>query len=449
MRKVFLLGLILLVMQPLFAAPDLPILDPARVTERALPNGLKLVVKEERQWPVVAIGVYIKAGSLYEIAGEGGAAHMVEHMLFETAADGEQKLAPFVESLGGRIAATTLRDFVHVDVVIGSKYLEQVLPALLKAVFESGFTEQQMMRETAVIKREMGDRNERADLVLDEAIWKLALPGHPYGRPIGGSLGDVSALTFDKVMAFKRKFYVPNNVSLVAVGDVEPAWLEGRVKELTAGYESRAVAWQLPAPEPPLTEPRVKVQTLPREITLMSFAWHAPGVADKADVCAMDLLYTVLGQGAIGRLSGKLVNDQKVLLSADVEFLTQKQPGLLIITALTHPAREIEAQTAILAEVKRLSDEPLPVAELDRAKRLLYTEYAFSNESYDDQVGSMGFYAAIDTYRFALEYINQVMQIIPEQLQEVARKYLTPHGYSLSIMRGKRNGKPEEAAMLP
>lgn len=450
MRKPILLGLLLLLtIRPLCAAPSLPILDAARVVEKTLPNGLGLVIKEERQWPVVALGMYIKAGSLYEYPADAGAAHLVEHLLFETNGDNEQKLAPFIESLGGRISATTLRDFVHVDIVISSRYLEQALPALLKAVFEGKFTEQQMMREVAVIKREITDRSDRVDLYLDEMIWQLAYQTHPYGRSIGGTAQTLSALTFDTLTAFRRRFYVPNNTTLVAAGDVDPVWLESRVKELTAGYPAREVGWQPPPPEPPLTEPRVKAQTLNRDVTLLAFAWHAPGIADKPDVCAMDLIFTVLGQGAIGRLNRDLVQDKKLILTSDVDFLTQKHPGLMVITALMPAGREIEAEAAILQQVKRLADEPLSEAELDRAKRLLYTEYAFSNESYDDQIGSMGFYAAIENYRFALEYIDQVMKVTPAELQQVVQKYLRSDNYALAILRGKKaNQAPEEAAML-
>lgn len=448
MRKLSLIVALSVLAAVRLWAADLPILDSARVTEKTLPNGLKLVVKEERQWPVVSIGAYIKAGSLYETDQEAGAAHLVEHLLFETTGAEDQKLAPFIESIGGRISATTLRDFVHVDITVASRYLEQVLPVLTRAVFESQFDQQQMTRELAVVKREIADRRDRADLYMDEMIWRLAYKQHPYGRPIGGTTADLTALNFDTVSAFHKRFYVPNNVAFVAVGDVEPAWLEGRLKELTAGYAAKETGWTAPALETPPTEPRIKVEALPREVSLLSFAWQAPSIADKTDVCAMDLIYTVLGQQAIGRLNANLVTEQKVLLSAETEFLTQKNPGLMLITAVVSPDRETEAQAAILCEIKRLADEPLTPQELARAKRMVYTEYAFSNESYDDQVGSMGFYASTDSYKFALDYINIVMQVTPEQIQQVAKKYLSPNTFSIGILHGKRNERPDDTARL-
>lgn len=450
MRKWILPVALTLALARVMAAPSLPILDATKVTEKSLPNGLNLVIKEERQWPVVALGLYVRAGSLQETPSEAGAAHLVEHLLFEATGDGAQKLAPYIEAMGGRISATTLRDFVHVDVVIASRYLERVLPVLVEAVFEAGFTEQQLMRELSVVKRELADRSERADIYLDEMLWKLAYDAHPYGRPIGGTEADVEKLTYETVNQFYRRFYVPNNATLLAVGDVEPAWLEGQVKQLTAELAARPTGWTEPAPDLPLTQTRVKAESVNREISLLSFAWRAAGVNDKPTVCALDLIYTLLSQGAVGRLNSRLVNEQKILLSADVEFLTQKHPGLMIVTALVRPGGEEEAQAAIVQEVQRLATEPLSDQELDRAKRLLYAEYAFSNEAYQDQVGSMGFYASIDSYRFALDYIDQIMKVTPAQVQQVVQKLLRPDNYALVILRGRNgNAMPDAAAMLP
>jgi len=448
MRKIALFGLIVFLAAVCQASSLPPILDTSKIFERTLPNGLQLVIKEERQWPVVAIGLYIRAGSLYERPQEAGAAHLVEHLLFEATGDDAQKLAPFVESMGGRINASTLRDFVHVDVLMASPFIERVLPVLLEAVFKAQFTEQQFKRELAVVKREIADRRERVDVYLDELLWRLAYDTHPYGRPIGGTETDVERLTYDTVRQFYRRFYVPNNAALIVVGDVDPMWLEGRVRQLTADVKARELHWQEPPLDPPLTQTRVKAETLQRPLSVLAFGWRAVGIEDKPTVCALDLIYTLLGQGAVGRLNTRLVKEEKVLLSAEVEFLTQKYPGLFIINAVVPPGREEEAQIAILKEVQRLAEEPLSEQELERAKRLLYAEYAFTNETYDDQAGSLGFYASIDNYRFALDYIAHVMQITPEQIQDTARRLLRRDNYALVILRGQKGEEaPETAAM--
>lgn len=427
------------------AYAGLPVLDGSKITERALPNGLRLVVKEERQWPVVAVGLYVRVGSLHEAKGEEGAAHVLEHMLFETTDDSGEKLSPQIEALGGQITASTMRDFTRVEVVVASRYLEQVLPLLTKSAFEAPLDPKALKRELNVVRQEMTDRQERADNALDDLLWALAFKDHPYGRPIGGRPEEISRLTPEVLSSFRQKWYSPSNMSVVVVGDVDPNWLGNRLTELTAKYPGRPVTWTEPAPESAPDHPRLRLEKLARDVSLLGYAWHAPSVADKTAVCAMDLIYTILGQGPAGRLNKRLVQEKQVALSVDTEFLTQKAPGLMIISALVPRGREQEAQVMILDEIRRLDEEPVSAEELQLAKRLLYADYAFTNESYDDQVGSLGFYESIDNYRFAVDYINQVMAITPEQIQAVVRKYLRRDSYSLVVLEGQRGARAGEA----
>lgn len=435
LRRGAFYGILLVCLLGTGANAQLPALGSGQVSERTLSNGLSVVVKEERQWPVVSLGVFIRAGSLHEAPGQEGAAHLLEHLLFETADDGGAKLAPQIEAIGGRIAATTMRDFVQVNVTVASRYLEEVLPLVIRAVFEAELNEQALKREIEVVKREMAERQERADLYLHDMLWGLAFREHPYGRPIGGRPEDIDRLSLKVLENFRATHYVPGNISMVAVGDVDSQWLVSRLNELTGKYTGGKREWVPPPVEPAPETPRVLTAQVEREVSLIGIAWHAPSIADKTDVCAMDLIYTLLGASATGRLQRSLVEEKRVALSVDTQFLTQKEPGLFIITALVPKGREQEAQAYLLDEVRKLTESPPSDAELDQAKRLLYADYAFTNESYDEQVGSMGFYASIDSYRFALDYVNAFMAITPQQVQETARKYLRPEAYSLVLLQ--------------
>ncbi len=431
------------------ASDFLPVIDGTKVSEHRLDNGLRIIVKEERQWPAVSLGMFIRAGSVHEGEDEYGAAHLVEHLLFEaTDPGGTAKLAPFIESLGGRISANTLRDFATVNISISSRQLENVLPLLLNAVFEANFTADEYKRELSVVEREIADRQQRADLYLEELLWNLAFKDHPYRRSIGGTPEDIKALTIEGVRDFYRRFYVPGNMALVVVGDVEPEWLVNRVATLTARVPAREVDYTPPAPEAQPDEPRLQVVNERRDVTIFSVAWHAPSIEDKAAVCAYDMIYTLLGQGRGGRLYRELVDEKQLALSVDVEFLTQRHPGLMIITCVTMPDKEIEARAAVLEQVARLSEELVDAQEMARARRLLYTDYAFTNEAYADQVGSMGFYEAIDTYRFAIDYIPLTMQVSAEEIRQTARQYLRMDNYSIMVLRSDKADGGAGAAML-
>lgn len=411
-----------------------PVISPDNITETTLDNGLHIVVKNDPTWPVVSMGMYIRAGTFHEGPETAGAAHMVEHMLFEAETDNGEKLAPHIERIGGRISASTLRDFTHVNVTVSENFVEDVLPNLCEAVLDARFDSKALEREKEVVAREMAERTESGTGFLTTKTWELAFEDHPYGRPIGGTAEQVEALTIDTLRAFYDRFYVPNNMSLIVAGQVDPNWLIARVRELTAEKQSRPVDWQPPQPESAQDSIRKEIKVRESKITGLSFAWHAPGMPDYADICAMDVIYTILGQQHIGRIHKALQADEVPAL-VECDYLTQRQPGLMIVTAGIQGNSETTVRRIILEQINQLREETVSEKELQRAKRILRTEYAFSNESYFGQVGSMGFYDAIDTYQFAIDYIGHVQQISAEDVRRVARKYLDPDAYTLVILR--------------
>ncbi|MGD9496418.1 MAG: M16 family metallopeptidase [Armatimonadota bacterium] len=423
-----------------------PILDPAKITERTYDNGFRLVVKTGSGWGLASANLVIRAGSAYEAEGQVGAAHLLEHLLFEaTDLREEQRVGPAIEALGGHINAMTSRDFTQIEVTVASQYLDSVLEMLAQAVFEPRLTPVAVAREREVVIRELTDRLDSVGGALDDLLWATAYGTHPYGRPVGGNPEQVSELSEEDLVAFYTRFYVPANMALVVVGDVDRAELEQRVGELFGARPAAPLNLpEIPA-EPAPTEVSIAAETRESEATIVSFGWLAPGVEDFDAVCAMDLIYTVLGEGALGRLH-KALNEQGLALMTDVQYLTQRDPGLLIVTALTAPDKEPEARTAIIAEIERLRNEQLTPEQLDQAKRVLRIGYAFSNEAFSDQAGSLAFYEGLGDYRLAIDYIDRVNAVTPELLQQVARRYLDPNAYTLAIVRpAPRPGTTEEA----
>jgi len=412
-----------------------PILDPAHITEQTLDNGFRLIVKAEDQWGLASANLVIRAGSAYEGEGQTGAAHLLEHLLFEaTDMRDDQRVGPAIESMGGQINAVTTRDFTYLELTVASQYLDEALGLLAQAVFEPQITSVAVVREREVVARELTDRLDGAGGALDDLLWSSAFSAHPYGRPIGGRPADVTDLTADDLLDFYGRYYVPANMALVVVGDVDPAALGTRVAELFGAPTGAPVELPEIVPEPRPTDVTVAVDTRASAATIVSFAWLAPEVEDFDEVCAMDLIYTVLGEGRLGRLHAAL-EEQDLAVMSDVQYLTQRDPGLVIITALTAPDKETDVRTAILAQIERLRTEPLTQEQLDEARRVMRISYAFSNEAYSDQAGSLGFYEGLGDYRLAVDYIDRLDAVTPELLQEVAVRYLDPDAYTLAIIR--------------
>lgn len=441
-----LLGAAALIAVLAAAAGAAPILDPAKITTKTWDNGFRLIVKAEDQWGLASAQLVVRAGSAYEQDDQVGAAHLLEHLLFEaTDLRDEQRVGPAIESLGGYVNAITTRDFTSINVTVAGQYLSEALGLMARAVFEPQISTTSVAREREVVARELIDRADTADGALDDLLWATAFDAHPYRRPIGGTPEQVSKLTAEDLLAFYSRYYVPANMALVVVGDVDPAVVQTRVEELFGGRAAGTLALPELPREPARTDVAIAAQTRPSEATIVSFAWHAPEVEDFDEVCAMDLIYTVLGEGRLGSLHSRLV-ESGTAVAVDVQYLTQRDPGLLIVTALTLPERETDARTAIITEIERLRNETLSPEALEQAKRVLRIGYAFSNEAYADQAGSLAFYEALGDYQLAVDYIERVNAVTPELFQQVARKYLDPNAYTLVIIRpAPRPGTTEEA----
>ena len=316
-------------------------------------------------------------------------------------------MGPAIEEMGGYVNAATTRDFTHVDVTVASQYLPQALELMSRAAFDVELTPAAVDRERQVVARELIDRLQGASAAVDDTLWETAFTAHPYRRPIGGTAESVTGLRTEQVQDFYGTLYVPGNMALLVVGDVDADAVIAQAGELFGGRPGARFARARPAPEPAQTEVRTAVRARTSDSTIVAFAWHTPGVSEFDDVCAMDLIYTLLGEGPLGRLLPAL-NEKGLALVSEVDFLTQRDPGLLTVTALGPPDQEVALRSAVLGEIRRLRDEPVTDQELTEAKRLLRIAYAFSNEAYADQTLSLGFYQALGNYRLAVDYIDRV-----------------------------------------
>lgn len=448
-RHPFLLHAAAVMVAICICAGAAPILDPDRISDRTFDNGFRVVVKDEDQWGLAAAALYIRAGSAQEADDQIGAAHLLEHLVFEaTDPRDDRRVGPAIESLGGYVNAMTTRDFTRIEVTVASQYLPRALELIAETVFDPRITPAAVAREREIVARELTDRLDSAGGALDDLIWTTAFRRHPYGRPIGGTPEQVTTLTLEDLMAFHERYYVPANMALIVVGDVEAGQVYAQADELFGRREGPAAPdLTLPA-EPPQDDVRVGAQTRPSRALLLSYAWHAPEVEQFDEVCAMDLLYTILGEGQFGRLHQSLDAEGLVLMSG-CDFLTQRDPGLVIITAMTFPEKETEVRSTILREVERLRTETLTEEQLAEAKRVLRINYAFGNEAFSDQAGALGFYEAIDSYRRAVEYIDRVEALTAEQVQAVAQKYFDPDAYTLAIIRPEAAPGEQEEAMAP
>ncbi len=448
--EVVAVSTVVLALAVAIAAP-VPAVDRSAVKLETLGNGLRVVVKETPAGHLASVALYIRAGSRTEADFPAGISRFVQALLFEGAEGSEtRETTALLAARGLETASAVSKDFTFVRVDGSGDDIEAAVEGLAKCAFRRELTTTETERVRRQLLREGG--LEGRDLLsalqeMEDVLWKEAFPHHPYGREQQGTPGSLDAITGALLDKYTRTFYVPNNMSLVVAGPVTATAVVGLAEKHFGGRERGTAAFEPPAPEEPQDTLRKRTLFLPPPAAqaVLKIGFHAPGMTDRARVCATDIIYTILGQGPRARLPSVLVQQEQVASAVDVEFVTRRDTGLLTITCVYESDSELQLRQRIQSELGRLQAEPLGAEELADAKRLLARSYALSNESPADQTGSLGFYEGIDTWEFAADYLELVNAVTAEQVQQVAREVLRMDAATLVIGALEGPGPAREA----
>jgi zinc protease len=415
---------------------------------KTLPNGVRVVTRATRGTGLACVQVWARAGSRFETEAESGAAHLVEALALRASrsfprVSGELNggAADAIEALGGQVSSQTSRDATFYSATVEASLLPQAMRALSDAVLHPQLGDAAVEEaKLEVLLQQQGRESDPLASVADLA-YRAAFSRHPYRKPAGGSSLNIETLLPGQVRSFHAKRYVPRNLSVVIVGDVAPAQAQAlALKYLGAAPAKPGVKTQ-PAPE---VAPQGYKQVVRRRAinrTAVALAFRAPGIAQAQDVVAMDVLLASWREGTAAALRRALLSPRDgkessdptaappLALGYDVDFLTQRDPGLFIVTMAVEPDDRGAAVEATLREVERVEKQGLGADELARAKRLLRQQYLAQGETVSGQAGALGFYEMIDTYRFALTYLDRIERITDADVQRAAAKYLSRTNY--------------------
>jgi zinc protease len=393
---------------------------------KTLPNGLRVLVREAREAPLVTIDLWIRAGSARETAENNGVAHFVEHLLFRgTAKRGRGEIDRDIEQLGATLNATTSRDWMHLYTTVASRYWRNALEVIADAVQNSALRPDDVEREQMIILDELARAADNPIRDANQRLAELLFQKHPYRLPVAATRDSIIRIQREQVVEFYQKFFVPNNASLVIVGDVTAAEAFAAVERLFGGWERRDITDPEPEPEPPPETPRIAQFKVRRGFPVVGIGFMAPSVKEVKDVCAVDLLLALLGRRD-GLLTRLLVG-QGIATRVTTEFLTQRYPGIFsIVVELPAQGDTVQVETVVVEALKQMAKRLFTDAEVSRAKREILGEYLFGMETTEGQASTLGFYEMIDTYLFATEYEKNILAVTPEDVRRAVEKYLNP-----------------------
>ena len=403
---------------------------PLDYSTTTLGNGLRVVFLEDHSTPIVHAEIWYHVGSKNERPGRTGFAHLFEHMMFKGSKNVEPEGHPsWISSIGGQSNAYTTEDATVFWETVPAQYLPLVLWLEADRLATLRIDEDVFKTEREVVKEERRMRIDNQPYGrLNELIYDQAFTVHPYKHPTIGSMKDLEAASIGDVRDFFRTYYVPNNATLVLVGD----FITKDAQELVAKYLGRVPKSDRPVPrdipqEPPqLKERRVRLEE----------SWPLPAVVvahhitydGNPDSYPLHIASKVLSDGQSSRIYRKLVYEKGLALAAFGGGNIIEDPNLFYAVAIVQPGHTTEETIdALIAELDRLRNEPISSAELQQAKNQFARDYIFSRESNKDKAMTLGHAAVIhDDLKTADGEFDIFMNITQNDVQRVARKYFTP-----------------------
>ncbi len=413
------------------AAAAVSVTPPAlHVADHQLANGLRVLLLEDHNVPVVCVQVWYHVGAKNEPHGRSGFAHLFEHLMFKGSAHvGPTEHNHFIESIGGQANATTDWDRTLYFETVPSNYLERILWMEADRMQTLDVSEANFRAERDVVKEERRLRIDDPPFGrLLEIVFADTFTTHPYHILPIGSMADLDAATIEDVRAFYRTWYVPDDATLVIAGDLDPAqtmrWIEAYFGPIPKGPPlPRQVT-----PEPPQTAARREVAyDAKAPLPAVIITYHVPAAKDP-DLYPLQVASRILSSGESSRLYRKLVYERQIAVAAGGQAFRLEDPGVFFFFAYMQQGQKPEAGEAALGEeIERLRAEPVSAEELEKAKNQIVARLVFNREKAEEKADAIGQAAVImGDLSLVNRQLEQFQKVTAEDVLRVARKYFTP-----------------------
>jgi zinc protease len=419
-------------------------------TKYKLPNGLVVILHEDHSLPLVVVNTVVKVGSRFEEPKRTGFAHLFEHLMFM----GTKRVPPkmfdgWMEAAGGSNNAWTSSDRTDYYDLGPSNTIDLLLwlEADRFASLADEMTQEKLDIQREVVRNERRQRSEnvpyaKADLRLPELLYPV---GHPYHHPVIGSHEDLQAATVADVKGFFRRWYVPNNASLVVAGDFDPAFVKPLIEKRFGAIPSSPVPAAPPVPKVKLDKVVRETMTDKVELAKLVMAWHSPAQYAPGDA-ELELLSAIMTEGKVSRLYKALVYDQALAQEVYAYQASSDSGSYFEIDAIAQPGVPLEKlEAAIDAELKKLASELVTPAELNRALNQYETAFVSRLQSIHTRATRLNLYETfVGDPGFAEKDLDRYRAVTPASLLAITKSTLDPNGRVIIHVLPEK--KPAEAS---
>lgn len=395
-----------------------------------LDNGLKVMILENHQVPQVNISTTVKVGAKNESDYFDGATHLLEHLILFRGTEnmtGEQ-LGDAMKQHGAYFNGYTSSDWTDFVISLPKENLDYALKIHSDMLFRSNFPKDAMNKERQAVLEEININEDNPGAKAYRASLKTLFGNHPYSKNVLGTKENVANIPRDSVYAYYKRYYAPNNMTLVIVGDIDPqATLELIKKyfgDIPRGDEVKD-NYAMPPVHDKITDIEIKKDVNQAYLLMMSIGPKS----DSPDQFALDLMASILGSGESSRLWKKLKDEDGLVYSTGFSFGTMKYEGTLLSSATLDPVNIDKAEKAIVDVLNDAKQNGFTETELRKAKNRIKTNYYSSLERGLDMADSYAQYDSFIGYEFIRNYPDNIEKVTLADLNAAAQKYLNTDSY--------------------
>ena len=412
----------------------LPTLLFAQVHQKTLDNGLKIFVKEDHRSPVVVSQVWYRAGSIDEVNGKTGVAHVLEHMMFKgTKTTKPGQFSEVIAAAGGRENAFTGADYTAYFQTLEKSKLPIAMKMESDRMQNLLIKKEEFAKEINVVMEERRWRtDDKPTSQVNELMQSLAFVSHPYGRPIVGWMNDLENMSHEDALEWYENWYAPNNAILVVAGDVKPEEIFALAEKYYGPIPSKKIKERKPQIEAEQMGVRRAVVKAPSKLSYLQMAYKVPALdkdlsKNNIDVYALEVLAGILSNTSASRLNQSLVNDQGLALGAGASYAMITRGGMSLFEFYATPSEGtsvIDVEDAIKKEVEKIIQSGVTEDELNRIKTSVIASKVYQQDSVFYQAMQIGQLETIGyPYTLMDSYVENVKKVTSAQIQAVASKF--------------------------
>lgn len=412
------------------------------VREHTLGNGMKVVVMEDHRAPTVVSMVWYRAGSMDEKSGTTGVAHVLEHMMFKGTRDNPgDTFSKTIAAAGGRDNAFTNKDYTAYFQQLHKSRLALALSLEADRMHNLILSDEDFAKEIKVVMEERRMRtDDKPQSLLYEQLMASMFVAHPYHWPVIGWMNDLENMTADDARAWYRTWYAPNNAMLVVVGDVDPDEVFALAEKSFGPVPARELPVRKPQTEPKQRGMRQFTLKAPGELPYLLMGWHVPVLRDVEkdwEPYALEVLVGVLDGNDAARLDRVLVREERVALSAGASYdSVNRGPGAFMLNGVPAAGKSVsDLEAALRRQIAAIVEKGVSEDELQRVKAQVIAQQVYERDSMFYQAMQMGvLHTSGLPYDSVATQVERLRAITPEQVQDVARRYLVDDSLTIGIL---------------